>query len=72
MEKKEYMSPETTVVTLALQQLMAFSGGGEGESDPQVDPEEDDTEGGTNRSRRRTYNCWEDEELEEEFENEDF
>lgn len=71
MEKKEYMSPETTVVTLALQQLMAFSGGGEGESDPQVDPEEDN-EDGPNRSRRRTYNCWEDEELEEEFKDEDF
>ena len=27
MKKKEYMTPETTVIAVALQQMIAFSGG---------------------------------------------
>jgi len=67
MKKKLYQAPDTTVFKVQLQQMIAFSGGGDSQGDPQVDPEED-TNGDDNRSRRRVYNVWEDEELEEEFE----
>ncbi|MBQ7510112.1 MAG: hypothetical protein IJT53_04320 [Prevotella sp.] len=63
MEKKEYMSPETTVVTVVLQQMIAFSGGSQGIDEPTVDPNADESDE-PNRSRR-TYNCWVDEEEED-------
>ena len=42
MKKKEYMTPETTVIAVALQQMIAFSGGDQ-TNDVVVDPTPDET-----------------------------
>lgn len=60
MEKKAYIIPGVNVMTVKLQQLINFSGGGDQQNDPQVDPESDNGEG-PNRSRPH-YDVWEDEE----------
>ena len=62
MKKKAYISPETEVVTIKIEQLMRFSVTGEGiTSDP--DPDEDIDI--SNRSRRRRHrNIWDDDEEE--------
>ena len=70
MKKIVYISPDTTVVTVALQQMIALSGGGSESGDPQIDPEPD-TEGGDPRKRSRR-NVWEDEEIEMEEMEEDW
>ena len=57
MNKKAYIIPETTVITVELQQLIAMSGGGEGLT-VSPDPDESDEDNRT----RRSYNCWDDEE----------
>ena len=63
MKKKEYISPETSLFTVSLQQMIAFSGESTSADDPNVDPEADD--GDEPGRSRRVYNCWEDEEEEE-------
>ena len=42
MKKKEYMTPETTVIAVALQQMIAFSGGDQ-TNGVVVDPTPDET-----------------------------
>jgi hypothetical protein len=70
MKKIVYISPDTTVVTVALQQMIALSGGGSQEGDPQIDP---DPDGGSDDPRKRSRrNVWEDEEIEMEEMEEDW
>lgn len=64
MKKKTYIVPGATTTTVELQQLIAYTGGGNQAGDPIVDPNPDG-EDGDNRSRRQMYNIWEEEELEE-------
>jgi hypothetical protein len=62
MKKKAYISPETEVVAIKIEQLMGFTISGENlHSDPDPDESEDD-----NRSRRHR-NVWDDNEEEEEW-----
>lgn len=70
MKKIVYISPDTTVVTVALQQMIALSGGGSQEGDPQIDPQPDDGSGEPRKRSRR--NVWEDEEIEMEEMEEDW
>ena len=56
MKKKAYISPETEVVKIKLENLMGFTGSGEVIVDPNPDDDEEDP-----RSRRRR-DVWEDEE----------
>ncbi len=63
MEKKEYMIPGISVMTVDIEKIMVISGGGDKEGDPQIDPNADDSDD-PNRSRR-TYDVWEEEEVEE-------
>ena len=61
MEKKAYIIPGIQVITVELHRLMGqFSGGGDKEDDPQVDPNPD-TGTDDNRSRS-THNVWDEEE----------
>ena len=63
MKKKAYIIPGTIEVIVEPKCLMiTISAGG----DEIVNEEEGDNTDIDNRSRRRTYNVWEDEELEEE------
>lgn len=63
MKKKAYISPETEVVTIKIEQLMGFIVSGEGiTSDPNPDEDIDVS----NRSRRHR-NIWDDDEEEEEW-----
>ncbi|MBO4800404.1 MAG: hypothetical protein J5545_00900 [Bacteroidaceae bacterium] len=66
MKKKAYIIPQTMIVVVETAQLIAFSGGGDSTNgDPIVDPEADDSD--EEGRSRRTYNCWEDDEDEEDW-----
>ena len=70
MKKKAYLIPETTVMVMETRQIIAYSGGGDGGDDPQVDPTEDnsDPDDPSNDGRsRKTYNCWDDDEKKEDW-----
>lgn len=58
--KKTYMPPKTIVFTMAMQQMIAFSGGDPyNQGNPSATGDPDDSPGSdTNRSR---YNIWDDE-----------
>lgn len=70
MKKTDYISPEITVTAVALQQMIALSGGGSQEGDPQIDPDPDGGDGEPRKHSRR--NVWEDEEEMMMEEEEDF
>ena len=58
MEKKVYIAPETTVVTVALQQMIAFSGGsGDPTTSIVIDPSADTS---PEPSKSRWDNDWDD------------
>lgn len=60
MKKKAYISPETEVVTIKIEQLMGFIVSGEGIN---ADTNPDENIDVSNRSRRRR-NVWDDDEEE--------
>ena len=59
MKKKEYMMPQTQVITVALRQIIAISGGSKNDNVNINSGYDNDTE--INRSRRHK-NVWDDEE----------
>lgn len=60
MKKKEYMQPGTEVLDIQVQPMLVIISGEDLKSNDNPDDSSDD-----NRSRRRTYDVWEDEEEEE-------
>ncbi len=59
MNKKDYIVPGITVMTVKLQEFINYSGGGDQKGDPKVDPNGDNSND-DNRSRRRHRYQWDD------------